>query len=243
MQRDEYLSQLGRDGRRIADLADGELQAPVPTCPGWTLADLVEHTGFVHRWLTAAVRDAPDGYPEPSTWRHGPTAGDSLSDWFRAGVDAAVAVLSGIDPDEPRWTWAGPSTAAWYPRRISQETLVHRIDAELAAGVAPGSVDAAFAVDGVDEMCDVFMPAATSQPIGGAGETLHLHATDAAGEWLLTMHEDRIDVVRGHAKGDAAVRGIARDLLLLVWGREPLGPLETFGDVSVVERFRLAAKL
>ena len=67
MQRDELLSQLRRDGHRMADLAGGDLQAAVPTCPDWTLADLVEHTGFVHRWQTAAVRDAPDDFPDPST--------------------------------------------------------------------------------------------------------------------------------------------------------------------------------
>jgi uncharacterized protein (TIGR03083 family) len=214
----------------------------VPTCPDWTLADLIEHTGFVHRWQTAAVRAPSDGAPDPATWRHGPDPGQALAEWFRAGVDEAIRVLSAVEPTEPRWTWAGPGTAAWYTRRISQETLVHRIDAELAAGVAPSPVDPAFAVDGVDEMCDVFIPAAAGQPVGGTGEVLHLHATDAAGEWLLTMHADRVDVARGHAEGDAGVRARALDLLLLMWGREPLGPVETSGDAAVVDRFRAAAK-
>ncbi len=227
----------------MADLAAGDLTVAVPTCPDWTLADLVEHTGFVHRWQAAVVRDAPDSFPDSATWRHGPAEGQALSDWFRAGVDDAVAAMSDVDPGAPRWTWAGPGTAAWYSRRIAQETSVHRIDAELAAGAAPGPVDPDFAVDGVDEMCDVFIPRAKGQPIGGHGETLHLHATDADGEWLFTMHADRVDVARGHAKGDAAVRGAASDLLLLVWGREPLGDLETFGDAAVVARFREAAKI
>jgi uncharacterized protein (TIGR03083 family) len=226
----------------MADLASGDLQVPVPTCPDWTLADLIEHTGFVHRWQTTAVRDAPDDFPDPATWRHGPTPGTSLADWFRAGVDAAVDAMSGIDPDEPRWTWAGPGTAAWYSRRITQETLVHRIDAELAAGVEPEPVDPALAVDGVDEMCDVFLPAAVGQPIGGSGETLHLHATDVEGEWLLTMHADRVDATRGHAKGDAAIRGTARDLLLMIWGRDPLGAVDTFGDAAVIDLFRAVAR-
>jgi hypothetical protein len=97
------------------------------------------------------------------------------------------------------------------------------------------------AVDGIDEMVDVFLPASAGQPIGGNGETLHLHATDAEGEWLLTMQADRIDVARGHAKGDAAIRGRALDLLLIVWGRAPLGEIETFGDPSIVSRFQTLA--
>lgn len=244
MDRDAFLTHLALDGARMATLARGDLEAPVPTCPDWTLANLVEHTGFVHRWQTEAARVDRGEFPDGALWRHGPAGGQTLAEWFQAGVDAAVATMSAIDPGEPRWTWAAPGqTAQWYFRRIAQETLVHRIDAELAAGVDVGAVDPAFAVDGVDEVCDVFMPAATGQAIGGNGETLHLHATDAEGEWLFTMHADRVDVARGHAKGDAAVRATARDLLLLVWGREPLGDIELFGDEDVVSRFRTAAKI
>lgn len=57
------------------------------------------------------------------------------------------------------------------------------------------------------------------------------------------MHADRVDVARGHAKGDAAVRGLARDLLLQVWGRDPIGDVEIFGDEAVVRAFRAAAKI
>ncbi|HUF33609.1 MAG TPA: maleylpyruvate isomerase family mycothiol-dependent enzyme [Acidimicrobiales bacterium] len=243
MERDDYLTHLRRDGHRMADLAEGDLSAPVPTCPDWTLAELVRHTGNVHRWQTAAVRDDPAEFPDPATWRLPPAEGQPLADWFRAGVDEAVAVLSAATPGERRWTWAGPGTTDFYFRRIAQETLVHRIDAELAAGVEPEPVDPGFAVDGIDEMCDVFIPHAEGQPVGGSGETLHLHATDATGEWLFTMHGDHVEVARGHAKGDAAVRATARDLLLISWGRDPLGELEVFGDESVVARFRTAAAL
>ena len=32
------------------------LDAPVPTCPDWTVLDLVAHQGMVHRWAAALVR-------------------------------------------------------------------------------------------------------------------------------------------------------------------------------------------
>ena len=243
MDADTYLAHLASDGRRMAELARGDLDAPVPTCPDWTLRDLIEHTGFVHRWQTAVVRDAPPSFPDGATWRHGPAEGESWSDWFQAGVDAAVRDLRDVDPATARWTWFEPDqTVGWYHRRITQETLVHRLDAELTAG-ALTPVDPELAADGIAEMCEVFIPSATGQPIGGSGGTLHLHATDADSEWLLTLHADRVDVERGHAKGDAAVRGVAQDLLLLTWGREPLGELEIFGDESVLATFRAAAKI
>ena len=243
MDRDTYLAQLARDGARMAALAGGDLGAAVPTCPAWTLRDLLEHTGGVHRWMTAATRERTPGPPEESTFSRLVDDGASVSAWFQAGVDEAIAVLSTLDADEPRWTWFPPDqTAGWYFRRIAQETLVHRIDAELAAGGVT-DVDPELAADGIAEMCEVFIPSATGQPIGGDGRTLHLHATDADAEWLLTLHADRVDVARGHAKGDAAIRATARDLQLMAWGREPLGEIETFGDEDVVATFRAAAKI
>ena len=243
MDRDTYLAHLADDGRRMADLARGDLGAKVPTCPGWTLEDLIEHTGRVHRWMTAATREQTDGSPEAAK-ADDPANGESWGDWFQRGVDEAVRVMSSLDGTETRWTWFAPDqTAGWYFRRIAQETLVHRIDAELAAGGEVSDVDPEFAVDGVNEMCDVFIPSAAGQPIGGNGKTLHLHATDADGEWLLTLHPDRVDVARGHVKGDADLRGSARDLLLAVWGRDPLGEVEQFGDESVIATFKAAAKI
>ena len=242
MQRDDYLAHLAHDGARMAGLARGNLDARVPTCPDWSLRDLLRHTGNVHRWFSSATRERTDGPPEfPSVAE--PSEGAALAAWLQSGVDELVAVLRELDAETPRWTWFTPDqTAGWYFRRAAQETLVHRIDAELAAGDVTG-VDAALAVDGVDEMCDVFIPFAAGRPIGGGGTTLHLHATDADGEWLFTLQADRVDVARGHAKGDAALRGTARDLLLIVWGRDPLGDVEQFGDETVIATFRATAKI
>ena len=243
MQRDRYLEHLGRDGHRMADLARGDLGATVPTCPGWALRDLLAHTGAVHRWLAEGARVDTGSLPDIALLGERPTDDDATAGWFRDGVDAAIATMSTIDGGAARTTWFPPDqTAQWYFRRITQETLVHRLDAELATGQVT-DVDPELAADGIAEMCEVFIPSAAGQPIGGDGRTLHLHATDADSEWLLTLHADRVDVDRGHAKGDAAIRGAARDLLLLTWGREPLGEIEVFGDESVADTFRAAAKI
>ena len=230
----------------MAELARGDLDAPVPTCPDWKLRDLIEHTGFVHRWQTEACRVDHGDFPDPALHRIGPADGESWADWFQAGVDGAVAVMSKVAADEPRWTWSAPKggeTAQWYFRRIALETLVHRVDAELTAGVDVTAVDPAFAVDGIDEVFFMMLPISGPEPIGGNGETVHLHATDVEGEWLVSLHSESVTVERGHAKGDAAIRGAASDLLLQAWGREALGELEVFGDESAVARFRAAAKL
>ena len=43
------------------------LDAPVPTCPGWTVRDLVTHQGLIHRWATANVRGVT-ARPDAEVW-------------------------------------------------------------------------------------------------------------------------------------------------------------------------------
>jgi hypothetical protein len=92
------MKDLRSDGDCVAELAAGDLTAPVPTCPGWTLGDLVRHVGDVHRWQTAAVRDDPDGFPAADSWQVAPKQGQSLAAWFEVGLDEAIAVMSAADP-------------------------------------------------------------------------------------------------------------------------------------------------
>jgi predicted lipid carrier protein YhbT len=85
------------------------------------------------------------------------------------------------------------------------------------------------------------------QVVGGAelrsrGETMHLHSTDHEGEWLVRMEPDGLRVSREHAKGDAAVRGPAADLLLVVVGRAPATTVEVLGDGAVLDRWAQGAK-
>jgi uncharacterized protein (TIGR03083 family) len=106
------------------------------------------------------------------------------------------------------------------------ETLVHRWDAETAAGV-PAAFPAALAADGLDEHLGnlpFFRDAAR-----GDGETLHVHCTDAEGEWLLTRTPEGLTVTNEHAKADVALRGPAADLFLVLLGRQPTETVEVLG--------------
>ena len=47
----------------------------------------------------------------------------------------------------------------------------------------------------------------------------------------------------GHARGDAALRGRAEDLLLVLWGRRPLTTVELHGDPAIVEGLLAAPQL
>ncbi|MST34973.1 maleylpyruvate isomerase family mycothiol-dependent enzyme, partial [Acidimicrobiaceae bacterium USS-CC1] len=164
--------------------------------PDWSVGDLLEHTGSVHRWAAAVVeggervrrRDLPAGPP-----------GDAVLDWFAEGLERLTGVLLASDPARRVWSFAAgsPSTVAWWVRRMAQETGMHRRDVEAAGGGAVRGFDPRRAADGIDEYLFDFLPgipdedlAALSGP-GGGGGSLHLHATDTGvgggGEWVVDL--------------------------------------------------------
>jgi len=220
----------------VASARDGKFDAPVPSCPGWDRLRLFRHLGMVHRSVTVTVETGEQA--DRAALGSAPKDGDLIADWLEEGVAALADALRRTDPAKPAWNPFGiePVVASWR-RRMAHETAVHRWDAQQAIG-EPTPVDAALASDGVDEFLTGFLPRDVRER-GAAlpSGTLHLHATDAEGEWTLRAGPAGPEVDRGHAKGDAAVRGTASDLLLLVWHRLPRegGPFEVFGDTDVAD--------
>ena len=233
----DYLQSLRDDGTALAAAARQGLDPPVPACEGWTVADLVLHTGMVHRHKLEIVRgrlaQPPDPWPPPSPPRA------ELLGWYSHGLEELLTVLEATDPDTRVWTFHRPDqTAGFWRRRMAQETAVHRVDAESAHG-GHRPVPAALAADGVSELLEVFLaPHAEGEPVGGRGESLHLHATDTEGEWRLRLLPAGVEVGQGHAQGDAGVAGSASDLLLFLWGRAGAAPLERSGDPALLPRVR-----
>src|SRR5689334_21005500 len=86
----DFLDRLDGAMQQFAELvATGDLEAPVPSCPGWSLADLVEHVGGVHQWAThAVVVGNPNGRPTPA-----PSAQPALAGWYREAADALIGTL------------------------------------------------------------------------------------------------------------------------------------------------------
>jgi uncharacterized protein (TIGR03083 family) len=237
---DWYLDAIRADGTALAVAARAAgPDAAVPTCPGWTVAGLVQHVGEVHRHKAAIVRDRLQERPDDPP---GPPASRSLLDWYEEGLAELLGALAATDPATPVWTWyPADRTAGFWRRRMAHETAVHRVDAE-SAGRGPGPVGARLAADGIDEVLTAFMgDEPGSGQLGDRVGTMHVHAADVEGEWLATLHRDALVVAHGHAKADAAVRGAASDLLLWLWGRGGLDRLEVFGDEAVLAGVRALA--
>lgn len=201
----DHLAAVEREGSRFsAVLAGADLALPVPGCPDWTLAVLCVHLGRVHRWAAANAsaggeRGRRPGDPEPGT---------DLRRWYADGLADLLRVLA--DADRPAWTFVGPATVAWWQRRMALETLVHRVDAEAAAGVRT-ALDPALAADGVAEVVEVLHPARAAATGGALPAELVLATDDGSGRWRLAGPQPA-----------ARVTGPADALLLLVWGRTTL---------------------
>ena len=231
----DYSAAIERDAVLLLDAARAQPSAPVLTCPGWDMTELVGHTGGAHRWAINAVLQDDPGRPDFE-----PPPSEGVFEWFEEGVQELIDVLRSADPAKSVWTFDRDNrTPSFWARRQAHETAVHRADAQGSVGRPVAPVDPALAVDGLDEALRVFVPmvAKRGADVPSTGQTVHLHATDAPGEWLIAF-DGVPTVTTGHAKGDAAVRGTSSDLFFWLWGRAPIDRLEVFGDAGAVDRLR-----
>jgi uncharacterized protein (TIGR03083 family) len=224
-----HVEAVERESATLAGvLAAGPLDATVPTCPEWTLADLGVHVGNVLGVWSHVLCEAT-GRPKPPL-DDAPANGE-LAGWFRGCAGALLEELRATPPDVEVWTWLpGDSSPGFVARRMAHEVAVHRVDAQLTQGAAT-PVDAELAADGIEE---VLLIAQQQEPPAGDGQVLHLHGTDRGDEWLLTLGKEGLEVERRHGKGDLALRGTVSDLELVLYQRPPSGPVEHLGDDEVL---------
>lgn len=235
----DHLTMLRDEGARYLAVVDrGPLDAPVAACPGWDLRALAGHLVWVHRWARAVVEA---GAPvERDAVGEAAADDDGLRRDAHDAFDALVATFARLDPSTPTWhVWRAEPVVGTWARRQAHELLVHRVDAELAVGIEP-VVAPERAASGIDEYFDLVVPRKVGRDGAVLPEgTLHVHCTDTEGEWLVRTGADgAYELTREHAKGDAAWRGPAADILLALWGRRPAaGVGEVFGDRAFVERW------
>lgn len=239
---DDYRRLVAVESNRLRAISADELARPIEHLEGWTVKSLVGHTGWLCRYATLSL-DADPADPPPRSAIAEPPVGAAVIDWFAEAADQLDKALTTVDTDAVRPTWTGPQPAGWWLRRISHELAMHRWDAFTAIGAENQPIEARHALDGVDEVLEVFAPRRLQfDALAGDGETIHLHTTDIDdGEWMLTLQPEAVEWERGHAKGDVAARGSASDLLLLLWSRIDPGQVEVFGDESLLHRWQDAA--
>ncbi|HQA31217.1 MAG TPA: maleylpyruvate isomerase family mycothiol-dependent enzyme [Propioniciclava tarda] len=243
--------------RFIEAVAAASGEGPVPTCPDWTVDDLLWHLTEVHafwaRILSSGARTDADSEAVEADKPERPVERGQTVELLRAETAALVAELRSRPDADPAWSWFPPDQTVGFTRRMQvHEATMHRIDAELAAGLVSRPIEHEVASDGVSHAVEVMLgwwgtnPGFELRPVTGVVE---LVASDG-GRWLLqpgrwigtgqsgkTYDEPGVVLV---ADGEpaASITATADTLDRWLWGRGP--EPEASGDQESLDALRAA---
>jgi uncharacterized protein (TIGR03083 family) len=230
-----------------ANAAAAGLDAMVPTCPGWTVRDLVAHQGMVHRWATSHLRGAPDRDPD-ALEREGLVSSDLLG-WFDEGATALLQSVVDAPDDLEALVFLrdAPPPRLFWARRQCHETTIHAVDALSARlGRAPRAEETwirdAIALDGIDELLTGFVPR-PRQEVRHEPLSVLVAPMSTTRAWLLDVAPDQppavtrleLDAGGDVPAHDAVLTGGPVEVLLLLWSRggEPRDELERWWTDTV----------
>lgn len=253
MEHARYLAVVREESERfLAAIPTVPLTTPVPSCEGWTAADLTFHLAEVqHFWARVAAGADGEELDEPER----PSDDELVPLLARSGTELLTA-LAAREPSDESWSWHEDGhSIAWLARRQAHEALIHRVDAELTAGKAVTPPPADLAADGVDEILRVMIDG-----VPGWGEftpdgvTVRLACTNVDRTWTLALGRftgtsptsgttydlDAAAVLEEDEGGtdDLTVAGAAWDLDRWLWGRGDVADLEVTGDPAILARIR-----
>lgn len=238
------LAYLGDDFTLLrAAIAAAEPDAQVPTCPDWTVADLAHHVAevYLHKAECIRLRALPDPWPPPQE------SGQDLT----AALDAAYAALTeqfaSHTPTDPAATWYEPDqSVGFWIRRMAQETVIHRADAELAGARPLSPIPGDLAIDGIDEMLKLFTCYGSTRWREGFGDLLDapderpISVVTGQAAWAVKATRQGVEAT-GPSRPAAAAAAVSGDpgaLLLWLWNRAGDGAVRCSGDPALLAQFR-----
>jgi hypothetical protein len=128
---------------------------------------------------------------------------------------------------------------------MAQETVIHRVDAELAAGLPVSPIPAELADDGIAEVLEVFLSYATRQWPEDFGDLLRANGNRAVlvgaggARWLVRLDHGSVEIAPDTAgQAVAQVSGAPHDVLLWLWRRVGDSAVRVEGDAAAVSRLR-----
>ena len=203
------------------------LDAEVPTCPGWTVRQLVVHQGLIHRWATGQLHGARD-LPQPELGAsQGPDVADPVGWLHDGGLDLVDAIEAAPDNvDALVFLHDAPASArVFWARRQCHETTVHSVDALSAAlGRLPRAEDTGItreiAIDGIDELVRGFVTRSRSTLRSETPVNFSVRPSDVHDSWQVQVSSAPAVTTRGrHEHADVVVEGTAVQLYLALWNR------------------------
>jgi uncharacterized protein (TIGR03083 family) len=240
METERYRALLHADFERLSQVSAAHPGAMVPTCPEWTAEDLVRHVAAVYLHKVACMRlnASPNPWPPPEL------SAEPAAELLNRAYAELTAELAARPPQTPAYTWYDPDqTVGFWLRRMAQETVIHRIDGELAAGEWSLAVPDDLALDGIDEVLRIFLAwASVNWPEDFAdtlaGCTGQRIAVSAGGRWLLTLNPTGITVEASADQAQAEVVGSPDAVLRWLWGRAGDNAVILEGDQTLLVRLR-----
>ena len=217
-------------------VGDAEPGAPIPTCPGWTLTDLVDHVGSTQRWVSRLVGE---GIGDPGTafsigWESAPADPSAWGTWLSEGAQRVQSTFAGSTDDRVVFdpSGGGDGVAFWF-QRIFGEISVHRIDAAFALD-RDYQIDPTLAVAAIEDWLANMASSgwAANVPgftdaMRGDGQTIAWVADDADQAWLLRRTDAPLVLTHDRGDADVTIHGPARELLQIVSRRLPLDAAES----------------
>jgi uncharacterized protein (TIGR03083 family) len=231
---------LAEDYALLRDAATSvDLDVPVPSCPGWMVDDLVYHVAEVYLHKATIMRTG--AWPEP--WPPPELAAEPRIALLGRSYGELTAQFEARDPAQATPTWYElDETVAFWLRRMAQETVIHRIDAELAAGLPSARVPDDLAIDGVDEVLTRFLAYFSPEEIADANV---VHPADADGTTPIVVSSggrswtvfpslsNEVAVEEGAVADPRVVVSAAPDQMLRwLWGRTGDDAVTVAGDPS-----------
>ncbi|WP_027644594.1 maleylpyruvate isomerase family mycothiol-dependent enzyme [Salinispora oceanensis] len=244
--KDFWIGALRVEGPAFAAaIAEAPADAPVLSCPGWTVTDLTRHLASVYRWVQGTVSANSVTPPALRSELVEPNPGETDPQLWQQAYDDLLVRFDALDPEAPAWNWAPqPKKAGFWLRRIAHETALHRWDAQLAIG-AGDPIETKLAADGVSEVLDTCLPAGRRPDHGQWHGVVHLSASDVGQEWFLRLRGGGVALLDTstifddhdhHAR--VQVVGTASDLLLALWGRVSFDTLAVTGERALLAGLR-----
>ncbi|MCW2541507.1 MAG: hypothetical protein JWN95_3232 [Frankiales bacterium] len=232
----DLVEQLSRHGRQLmVSAVSAGLDAPVPSCPRWDVRRLVNHVTKVHHW---ALHIYGGGAPDDFTFAQPDDA--ELFSVYAAGLKSLATGLAVRPRTDQIWTYVpGASGAEFWPRRMAHETAMHRVDAELAAGLGVNDFDPEFAADGLDELLVAIAPARFNTSRVDRPFRVTFTPLDSNRAWTISVAPGSVSTEPVARDGsDLTVFADASLLYRWAWNRVPDDEVSLVGEVTVADRWR-----
>jgi uncharacterized protein (TIGR03083 family) len=235
------------ESQRFADvLAETPGEAAVPTCPDWTATDLLWHLSEVQLFWAGILGRAALTEEDVEAVEQGqpkrPTAIEELLALRERGTASLLDQLGQLTDEQPRWSWFDPDQTVGFTRRMqTYEATMHRVDAELTAGLSIGPIAADVAAGSIDHAVDVmwgWMPEWAEYKTSAIAEFV---ASDTGQHWLVELgrwsgtgpqsgkHFDSRRAIRATA-GMPTVTATAPLVDLALWAWTRGGTVEITGE-------------